>query len=124
MNHVSLVGRVSKEPELRYSTDGKAYVNFSIATDEPNYNGQERTTFIDVVVFGKAAETHAQNITKGLMISIQGRISTGTRERSVNGSTIKVPTFNVIASEIRYLETRGQVEQRQQNRKNTLPFGV
>lgn len=125
MNHVSLVGRISKEPELRYTTEGKAILGFTLATDEPEINGKDRTNFVKVVLFGSSAEMHAKNMTKGLLISLQGRLNVRQVERTLGGQVYKLDETNVIPDSIRYLETRSQVDERQRRKMQTAgnPWG-
>lgn len=119
MNHVSLVGRISKEPELRYTTEGKAVLGFTLATDEPEINGKDRTNFVKVVIFGSSAEKHAKHMTKGLLISLQGRLNVRQVERTLGGQVYKLDETNVIPDSIRYLETRAQVDERQRRKMQT-----
>lgn len=119
MNHVSLVGRISKEPELRYTTEGKAVLGFTLATDEPEINGKDRTNFVKIVIFGSSAEMHAKNMTKGLLISLQGRLNVRQVERTLGGQVYKLDETNVIPDSIRYLETRAQVDERQRRKTQT-----
>lgn len=119
MNHVSLVGRISKEPELRYTTEGKAVLGFTLATDEPEINGKDRTNFVKVVIFGSSAEKHAKHMTKGLLISLQGRLNVRQVERTLGGQVYKLDETNVIPDSIRYLETRAQVDERQRRKTQT-----
>jgi len=77
-NRVILIGGLTKDPELRYTPNGKAVVSFSIATTR-RYRGadeefQEETTFIDCEGWGKLAETIAQYLTKGQPIFVEGRL--------------------------------------------------
>ena len=77
MNSVSLVGRLTKDPELRYIPGtGTAVATFTIAIDRDykKKDGTKETDFIPIEVIGKAAEFCANYITKGRLVAIQGRI--------------------------------------------------
>jgi single-strand DNA-binding protein len=77
-NRVILMGRLTRDPELRYTPNGKAVVSFSIATNRRYRGGgeevQEETTFIDCEGWSKQAETIAQYLTKGQPIFVEGRL--------------------------------------------------
>jgi len=72
VNLVALVGRLTRDPDLRYSQSGIAVANFSIAVDRP-FNRDE-TDFFDIVAFRKLAELAAQHLTKGRQIGVTGRL--------------------------------------------------
>jgi len=67
MNRVTLVGRLTKDPELRYMQSEKAVVNFTLAINRPftNQNGEREADFINIVVWNKQAENAKQYISKG-----------------------------------------------------------
>lgn len=77
MNQVILIGRLTKDPELKYTPgSGTAVANFTIAVDNYNSKTQEKKAdFIPVVVWGKQAENASQYISKGSMVAVNGRIS-------------------------------------------------
>lgn len=76
MNRVILIGRLTKDPELRYTSGNAAVCNFTIAVDRPfNSNTQERgTDFIPVVVWNKQAENVKNYLTKGSQVAVEGRM--------------------------------------------------
>ncbi len=76
MNKVVLIGRLTRDPELRYTSGNAAVCNFSIAVDRPfNSNTQERgTDFIPVVVWNKQAENVKNYLSKGSQVAVEGRI--------------------------------------------------
>lgn len=81
MNKVILIGRLTKDPELRFAAgSGTAVSRFSIAINRPKRKDQEKaeTDFINCVSFGKRAETIAQYFTKGSQIAVTGSIRTGS----------------------------------------------
>lgn len=78
MNKVVLIGRLTKEPELRYTPgSGAAVTNFTLAVDKYNKStGQKEADFIPIVVWGKTAESCANYLSKGSQCAISGRIQT------------------------------------------------
>jgi len=86
LNKVMLIGRLGRDPEIRYSQQGLAVVNFSIATseqwtDKNTGDRQEKTEWHNVVVFGKQAETCEKYLSKGSQIYIEGRLQTSNYEK-------------------------------------------
>ena len=78
MNKAFLIGRLTRDPELRYSSSNAPIVNFSIAIDRQytNANGQRETDFINIVAFQKQAENIKKYVTKGSLVAVDGRIQT------------------------------------------------
>ena len=78
MNNVSLVGRLTKDPELRTIGTGNSTVSFTVAVNRQftNANGEREADFINCVVWGKAAENLAKYCRKGSQIAVEGRIQT------------------------------------------------
>ena len=100
MNHVTLMGRLTRDPELKYSQAGKAYCRFSLAVQR-EFN-REEADFINCLAFGKTAETIAEWLGKGRRIALQGRIQTGNYENK-NGE--KVSTFEVVADRFEFVDS-------------------
>lgn len=73
MNKCFLMGRLTKDPEVRYTQGGKVVGNFNLAVDE-GFGENKTTMFMPIVVWGKTAEMCGNNLTKGRRIVIQGRI--------------------------------------------------
>ena len=79
LNKVMLIGRLGKDPETRFTPNGKAVANFSIATSEKwkkDGEKQERTEWHNIVVFEKLAEIVGQYLTKGSQVYIEGKLQT------------------------------------------------
>lgn len=77
INNVTLVGRVTKDADIRYTASGTAVLNFSIAVNESRKQGEkwvEEAGFFDVTLFGKAGERVHQYMTKGKQVAISGRL--------------------------------------------------
>lgn len=100
MNNVILMGRLTRDPELKYSQAGKAYCRFTVAVNR-DFNKDE-ADFINCLAFGKTAETIAEWLGKGRRIALQGRIQTGNYENK-NGD--KVNTFEVVADRFEFVDS-------------------
>lgn len=83
MNKVLLLGRLAKEPELRYTQSGTAVVNFTLAVNRrfANQNGEREADFIDCVAWQKAAEFVANYFHKGQMMALEGRLQVSSYEK-------------------------------------------
>lgn len=107
MNRVVLIGRLTKDPELKFTPgSGNAVATFTIAVDRrmPNRDGVREADFIPIVVWGKQAESTANYMSKGKLIGISGRIQTRSYEAK-DGSRRYVT--EVVADEIQFLEWGG-----------------
>ncbi|MDD9302370.1 MAG: single-stranded DNA-binding protein [Desulfobacter sp.] len=107
LNKVMLIGRLGRDPEIRYSQQGNAVVNFSIATseqwtDKNTGDRQEKTEWHRIVVFGKQAETCEKYLSKGSQIYIEGRLQ--TRSWDKDGQTHY--TTEVVVSNFQFLGGR------------------
>ena len=81
MNNVSLIGRLTKDTELRYTQGGTAVANFTLAVDRRfKSEGQPEADFINIVAWGKTAEFTANYFTKGMRVGVVGRIQTRSWE--------------------------------------------
>ena len=105
MNSVVLIGNLTRDPELRYSTGANqtAICRFSIAVND-GFGDNERTSFINIVVFGKQAENCERYLAKGRKVAINGRIQTGSYERDGQ----KIYTTDVVANRVEFLGGGGQ----------------
>lgn len=111
MNSVVLIGRLTRDPELRYLPNGgTAVCNFSLAVDKDlskekkqqmESQGKYTADFINIVVWGKQGENCANYLAKGRLVAIQGRIQTGSYNAN-DGS--KRYTFDVVAEKTEFLE--------------------
>ena len=97
MNSVELIGNLTRDPELRYTSDNKPVANFTIAINRQN----EGTDFIDITVWNKQAENVKKYLTKGRKVGVVGSIRTGTYEKDGN----KYKTFNILASNVYFLSS-------------------
>lgn len=113
MNLVALYGRLTRDPELKYSQGGTANCFAVIAVNRPmskekrqeaEANGQPTADFINIKAFGKTAEMLANYFRKGNRIAVEGRISTGSYEK--NGE--RVYTTDVIVNRVHFIETAAE----------------
>ncbi|MDD5987369.1 MAG: single-stranded DNA-binding protein [Eubacteriales bacterium] len=101
MNTVQLVGRLTRDPEVRYSQNNMAVARFSVAIDRPpRQDGTREADFPNVVVFGRQAENCERYLSKGRMVAIIGRLQTGSY---VNKNGDKVYTTEVVANRVEFL---------------------
>ena len=104
MNSVVLIGRLTRDPELRYTTSQMAVATFSLAIDRPVRAGKERETdFPRVTVFGKQAENCEKYLAKGRMAAVQGRLQTGSY---TNKEGQKVYTTDVVVEDQEFAESK------------------
>lgn len=103
LNKVALVGRLTKDPEVRYTADNQTPIaKFTIAVDRRfKRDGQPSADFIPVVVFGKSAENCGKFIRKGRLVAVSGRIQTGSWDDQ-DGK--RHYTTDVIADEVDFLD--------------------
>ena len=111
MNRVELVGRLTAKPELRYTGSNVPYCRFTVAVNRTfsNNNGERETDFIGCVVWRKQAENVCNYLNKGSLVSIEGRIQTGSYDAQ-DGS--KRYTTDVVADNVQFLESKSQSQNR------------
>jgi len=114
MNKVCLIGRLTAKPELRYTNSNIPYTRFSLAVNRTfsNAQGQRETDFINIVVWRKQAENVCNYLDKGSLVSVEGRIQTGSYDDK-DGN--KRYTTDVAADNVQFLETKGQSQARAQS---------
>jgi single-stranded DNA-binding protein len=113
MNNVTLMGRLTRDPELKYSQAGKAYCRFTVAVNR-DFNKDE-ADFINCLAFGKTAETIAEWLGKGRKIALQGRIQTGSYQNS-NGDTVY--TTEVVADRFEFVDSAKSETSKNQSYSN------
>ena len=121
MNRVMLIGRWTAKPELRYTGSNLPYARFSVAVNRTysNAQGQRETDFINVVVWRKQAENVCNFLDKGSLVSVEGRIQTGSYDDK-DGN--KRYTMEVVADSVQFLETRAQSQNRSQTSNEPSPY--
>lgn len=113
LNRVILIGNLTKDPELRYTPQGNAVCNFSIAINERR--GENTTaTFLDIVAWRQLAETCAGYLTKGRLVAIEGRIQIRQYETQ-DGQKRKA--FEIVADSVKFLEKSEAVRQSKQQQQ-------
>ena len=106
INNVVLVGRLTKDPELKYTQGGVAVTRFTLAVNRPfsNQQGQREADFVNCVTWRKQAENTANFLRKGSLTGIEGRIQTSNFEGK-DGN--RVFMTEVVADSVQFLEPRG-----------------
>ena len=110
MNSVALIGRLTKDPDVRWTQDQMAIASFSIAIDRPpRKDGSKETDYPRITVFGRQAENCEKYLKKGRMVGITGRIQTGSYEKDGQ----KVFTTDIVADRVEFLEWGDKTQQTQ-----------
>lgn len=109
LNRVILIGRLTRDPEMRYTPNGVASVRFGIAVQRPftNQQGEREADFIDIRAWRKLAETCATHLKKGRLVAIEGRLEVRSYETQ-DGQKRK--SVEVVADDVRFLD-RAQQDQ-------------
>ena len=105
MNSVQLIGRLTRDPEIRYTDGGASIARFGIAVDRrfKQENGAD-VDFINIVSFGKTAEFIEKYFHKGMKIALNGRIQTGSY---TDKDGKKVYTTDIVAENVEFCESKG-----------------
>lgn len=113
MNKAILIGRLTKDPELKYTNNNMPVATFSIAINRTftNAQGEREADFINIVVWRKQAEAVKNYISKGSLVAVEGRIQTRSYDAK-DGS--KRYVTEVVADSVRFLETKQQSQIRGQ----------
>lgn len=123
VNKAIIVGNLGKDPEVRFMTDGQAKCAFSVATSEKwndkNGTKQEKTTWHNVVVWGKQAESCGQYLAKGRQVYVEGRIDNRSYD---DKDGVKKYITEIIARDVRFLGG-GSGEDRDNGGQQWLPQG-
>ena len=105
-NRIILIGKLTKDPELRYTPQGTPVSTFRIAVNtkyKQSDEAREDTLFIDIVTFGKQAETCSQYLSKGKSVLVEGRL----QERRWESDGQQRSKFEVVAQTVRFLSRKG-----------------
>jgi len=114
MNKVILMGRLTRDPDVRYSQgeNSTAGARFTVAVDRRvsrnNADGQQTADFIGCVAFGRTAEFAEKYLRKGTKIALSGRIQTGSY---TNKDGQKVYTTDVVAEDVEFAESKASAQQ-------------
>jgi len=103
LNRAILIGRLTADPELRYTQQGHAVTTFRIAVDRPfsNQQGERETDFFQIVTWRKLAESCARNLNKGRLVAVEGRLQNRSFQTHL-GETRWVT--EVVADSVRFLD--------------------
>jgi len=104
VNKVILVGRLTRDPEVRYTQTGKAVASFSVAVNT-GFGENKRADFIPIVVWDKLAEICGNNLTKGRNVLVEGRLQISEYEKDGQ----KRRTTEVVAQNVEFLDTKQAV---------------
>ncbi len=111
LNMVFLMGNLTRDPELRYTPNGQAVVNFAVATNRTwkDADGEQKDSaeFTDIVAWGKTAENIANYLKKGQKVHVIGRLQTRSWEAQDGSKRYKT---EVVANDVTFLGGRGQSE--------------
>ncbi|MFD1019425.1 single-stranded DNA-binding protein [Thalassobacillus hwangdonensis] len=110
LNRVVLVGRLTRDPDLRYTPNGVAVANFTIAVNRPfsSQSGDREADFINCVVWRRAAENLANFMKKGSLVGVDGRLQSRSFD---NQEGKRVFVTEVVADSVQFLETKGSSSQ-------------
>lgn len=120
MNHVIIIGRLGRDPEMRYTQDGKPVCNFSVAVDGTRRDAPP--TWLDITAWEKSAEVAQQYLRKGSQVAVEGRIDVRTYEK--DGQSRKA--WSIIANRIEFVGGRPAEEaprEAPQQRTSRQPSG-
>lgn len=122
INNVVLVGRLTRDPDLRYTSNGTAVATFNLAVNRnfTNQSGNREADFINCVLWRKPAETLANYAKKGTLLGVTGRIQTRSYD---NQQGQKVYVTEVVADNFQLLESRQANEQRSNQGGGDNSFG-
>ena len=123
MNKVVLVGRLTRDPEVRYSqgNNATAVARYTVAVDRRfKRDGEPTADFIPCVVFGRSAEFAEKYFRQGMRVSVSGRIQTGSY---TNKDGVKVYTTEVIVEEQEFAESKNANQQNNNVQAGPSPFG-
>ncbi|MEK5089089.1 MULTISPECIES: single-stranded DNA-binding protein [Paenibacillus] len=124
LNRVILIGRLTKDPELRYTPGGVATCSFTLAVDRPftSQGGEREADFLPIVTWRQLAETCANYLKKGRLTAVEGRVQVRNYE---NNEGKRVYVTEIVVDNVRFLESsRNDSAGRQQagTKNNNDPF--
>ena len=109
MNHVTLIGRLTRDPELRSTTAGKFVASFTLAVDRgrKDASGNKEVDFIDTIVWEKQAENVSKYVAKGSLVAVEGRLQIRSYTDKDNN---KRKAAEVVASSVQFLDSKKSAE--------------
>jgi len=106
INSVVLVGRLTRDAELRKTTTGTSVTSFTIAVDDSRkgVNGEKQTIFMNVTAFMQTADNVVKFTRKGSLVGVVGRL---TQRKYVNRANVEITTTEVVATQVEFLTPKG-----------------
>jgi len=109
LNNLSIVGRLTRDPEIRQTANGNPVGNFTIACDDrPGPNGEKQVVFLNCTIFGKSTETLQKWFKKGNLIGVTGRL---TQRKYMNRDNVQVTTTECLADRIEFVDSQKDRQQ-------------
>lgn len=133
LNKSILIGRLTKEPELKYTNTGVAVCTFTLAVDRPfkDSQGNKEADFLNIVTWRQLAETCANYLKKGRLCAVEGRIQIRNYE---NNEGRRIYITEIVADNVRFLESgnkaeaeetgANKIQQREQYDDKSKPFDI
>ncbi len=123
LNKAMIIGRLGRDPEMRYTPDGVAIANFSIATsedwkDKNTGEKKEKTEWHRIVAFRRLAEICGEYLTKGKQVYIEGRLQT----RSWEKDGVTRYTTEIIADKMQFLDAKSESSSKSANSSDTSAY--
>ena len=124
MNKVILIGRLTADPNLRYTQNGTPVTTFTLAVDKPfsDEDGKRGADFIDIVTWRKLAEIVANNLEKGRLVAVEGRLQIRSYDDQ-NG--VRRKAAEIVADQVKFLDYRRQNESQSESTESEfddIPF--
>ena len=124
LNKIILIGRLTKDPELRYTPNGTAVCNFTLAVERnfKNQDGEREVDFVDIVVWRKQAENCANYLAKGRLVAVEGSLRQNRWEDEDGNNRSKL---EVNANEVQFLDWGNDKDKKQENNQEDsldVPF--
>ena len=118
LNKIILIGRLTRDPELRYTPNGTAVCNFSLAVERnfTNRDGEREVDFIDIVVWRRQAENCANHLAKGRLVAVEGRLQIRSYE---NSEGQKRRATEVVANNVQFLDWGNDNNNRSRNQSQS-----
>lgn len=122
LNRVILIGRLTRDPELKYIPSGAPVANFTLAVDRPftNKQGERETDFVPIVVWRKQAENCANYLGKGSLVAVDGRLQVRSYEQDGQRKYMT----EVVAEDVRFLDRRGESSSQRPGNSGLDQFGT
>lgn len=109
LNNLSIVGRLTRDPEIRQTANGNPVGNFTIACDDrPGPNGEKQVVFLNCTIFGKSSETLQKWFKKGNLIGVTGRL---TQRKYTNRDNVQVTVTECLADRIEFVDSQKDRQQ-------------